>query len=210
MDVMAILTSIVPDVDVAELRSTLEECDFDLARALDALMAPKGTRRAALLSVCIHALSTHSLRCLLLCRSHTLCSSHLLACARGCNSMTRRLRAAAAAVEDVSERYGSGGRKVCRYWFAGDCRRADCAFAHDIQQTTCKFWLRGQCLQGSGCPFLHGVDPSLVPEQEAAADAQEEVRWARLLPLIRRLADTALRGCRAGRRGRRCQTRRSG
>lgn len=54
---------------------------------------------------------------------------------------------------------GVGPGRVCRYFLAGDCRRADCRFSHDLNKALCKFWLRGQCLNDP-CPFLH--DPDIV------------------------------------------------
>ena len=37
----------------------------------------------------------------------------------------------------------------------GRCMRADCRFAHDLKQITCKYWLDGECLKGDNCEFLH-------------------------------------------------------
>lgn len=37
-----------------------------------------------------------------------------------------------------------GGGRVCRYFLAGECRRADCRFSHDLGRALCRFWLRGQ------------------------------------------------------------------
>ena len=33
--------------------------------------------------------------------------------------------------------------------------RADCRFAHDLKQITCKYWLDGECLKGDNCEFSH-------------------------------------------------------
>ncbi|KAG9101112.1 hypothetical protein FRC06_003340 [Ceratobasidium sp. 370] len=50
---------------------------------------------------------------------------------------------------------GSGANRVCRYYLAGECRRADCRFSHDVERALCRFWLRGQCVKGDQCEFLH-------------------------------------------------------
>ncbi|PWN91394.1 hypothetical protein FA10DRAFT_66394 [Acaromyces ingoldii] len=50
-----------------------------------------------------------------------------------------------------------GAGRVCRYFLAGECRRADCRFSHDLNRALCRFWLRGQCLNGDGCSFLHDI-----------------------------------------------------
>ncbi|CAL1714930.1 unnamed protein product [Somion occarium] len=66
-------------------------------------------------------------------------------------------------------RYGNGrpvqgGNRVCRYFLAGECLRADCRFSHDLERALCRFWLRGTCAKGETCEFLHrlpeGVDIS--------------------------------------------------
>lgn len=48
-----------------------------------------------------------------------------------------------------------GGNKVCRYYLAGECMRADCRFSHDLDRALCRFWLRGICAKGDFCEFLH-------------------------------------------------------
>jgi len=50
---------------------------------------------------------------------------------------------------------GTGANRVCRYYLAGECRRADCRFSHDVERALCRFWLRGQCVKGDQCEFLH-------------------------------------------------------
>lgn len=64
----------------------------------------------------------------------------------------------------------TGGR-VCRYYLAGECRRSDCRFSHDIERALCRFWLRGQCMKGEQCEFLHTLpqDIDLNPLQSAMA-----------------------------------------
>ncbi|THH09723.1 hypothetical protein EW145_g1804 [Phellinidium pouzarii] len=63
-----------------------------------------------------------------------------------------------------SGRYGNGngtgrptqgGNRVCRYFLAGECMRADCRFSHDLDRALCRFWLRGTCAKGESCEFLH-------------------------------------------------------
>ncbi|THH32374.1 hypothetical protein EUX98_g1823 [Antrodiella citrinella] len=49
----------------------------------------------------------------------------------------------------------SGGNRVCRYFLAGECLRADCRFSHDLERALCRFWLRGTCAKGDACEFLH-------------------------------------------------------
>ncbi|KAJ7576818.1 hypothetical protein C8J56DRAFT_836724 [Mycena floridula] len=48
-----------------------------------------------------------------------------------------------------------GGNRVCRYFVAGECLRADCRFSHDLERALCRFWLRGTCAKGENCEFLH-------------------------------------------------------
>ncbi|KAJ3555516.1 hypothetical protein NM688_g2531 [Phlebia brevispora] len=48
-----------------------------------------------------------------------------------------------------------GGNRVCRYFLAGECLRADCRFSHDLERALCRFWLRGMCAKGESCEFLH-------------------------------------------------------
>ncbi|KZV78494.1 hypothetical protein EXIGLDRAFT_737601, partial [Exidia glandulosa HHB12029] len=50
--------------------------------------------------------------------------------------------------------------RVCRYFLAGECLRADCKFSHDIERALCRFWLRGTCAKQENCEFLHHL-----PEQ---------------------------------------------
>uniref|UniRef100_A0AAV1TKN9 Smr domain-containing protein n=1 Tax=Peronospora matthiolae TaxID=2874970 RepID=A0AAV1TKN9_9STRA len=53
------------------------------------------------------------------------------------------------------ERESVGPSQVCRHYMQGDCRRADCMFLHDTDSITCRFWLRGTCLQAEHCVFAH-------------------------------------------------------
>ncbi|CAK4031858.1 Polyadenylate-binding -interacting 7 [Lecanosticta acicola] len=53
---------------------------------------------------------------------------------------------------------------VCRYWLAsGHCARADCRFAHEVQNHICKYWLQGNCIAGNSCLFSH--DPAVLMQQ---------------------------------------------
>lgn len=49
------------------------------------------------------------------------------------------------------------GTRVCRYFLAGECLRADCRFSHEIERALCRFWLRGACAKGEVCEFLHHI-----------------------------------------------------
>lgn len=50
---------------------------------------------------------------------------------------------------------GQSGNRVCRYFVAGECLRADCRFSHDLERALCRFWLRGACAKNESCEFLH-------------------------------------------------------
>lgn len=53
---------------------------------------------------------------------------------------------------------------ICRYWLAsGHCARADCRFAHEVQNHICKYWMQGNCIAGNSCLFSH--DPSSLMQQ---------------------------------------------
>ncbi|KAN0062539.1 hypothetical protein ACQY0O_005071 [Thecaphora frezii] len=49
------------------------------------------------------------------------------------------------------------GAKVCRYFLAGECRRSDCKFSHDLSRAVCRYWLKGQCAHNP-CNFLHDYE----------------------------------------------------
>jgi len=76
----------------------------------------------------------------------------------------------------VNGRPAPGGNRVCRYFVAGECLRADCRFrygfmscssrflwtqftilscSHDLERALCRFWLRGTCAKQDACEFLH-------------------------------------------------------
>ncbi|KAF8998588.1 hypothetical protein BDQ17DRAFT_1362072 [Cyathus striatus] len=55
----------------------------------------------------------------------------------------------------VNGRPVQANNRVCRYFVAGECLRADCRFSHDLERALCRFWLRGTCAKGENCEFLH-------------------------------------------------------
>ena len=59
----------------------------------------------------------------------------------------------------------------CRFFVAGDCRRSDCAFSHDVSDVPCRYWMPpgGGCRAGIDCPFLHvdGDAPANASDIEA-------------------------------------------
>ncbi|PPQ72547.1 hypothetical protein CVT24_004885 [Panaeolus cyanescens] len=55
----------------------------------------------------------------------------------------------------VNGRPVPNGNRVCRYFVAGECLRADCRFSHDLERALCRFWLRGTCAKNESCEFLH-------------------------------------------------------
>ncbi|KAI0065625.1 hypothetical protein BV25DRAFT_1822112 [Artomyces pyxidatus] len=71
-------------------------------------------------------------------------------------------------------RQGQGGNRVCRYFLAGECLRADCRFSHDLERALCRFWLRGTCAKGENCEFLHHlpqeVDVNSITSAMSRAD----------------------------------------
>ncbi|CAH0519615.1 unnamed protein product [Peronospora belbahrii] len=60
-----------------------------------------------------------------------------------------------AVLKATIERELLGPGQVCRHYLQGECRRADCMFLHDTDKITCRFWLRGTCLQAQQCVFAH-------------------------------------------------------
>jgi len=74
---------------------------------------------------------------------------------------------------NMNGRPGNSGNRVCRYFVAGECLRADCRFryvftplfvldavndfklSHDLERALCRFWLRGMCAKHEACEFLH-------------------------------------------------------
>ncbi|WFD43449.1 hypothetical protein MPSI1_002111 [Malassezia psittaci] len=66
-----------------------------------------------------------------------------------------------------------GGSRVCRYFLAGECRRSDCRFSHDLNKALCRFWLRGQCLNDP-CSFLHDFDALAVLASSLSIEDQPD------------------------------------
>lgn len=71
------------------------------------------------------------------------------------------VEAAPAVAEPVEEKKV----QVCRHFLEGQCFRKDCWFRHDLDGTICKFWLRGGCVNGPGCRFLHQVDTNTIVDK---------------------------------------------
>lgn len=63
------------------------------------------------------------------------------------------------------------GGRVCRYFLAGECRRADCRFSHDLDRALCRFWLRGICAKGDQCEFMHRLPNGMQLEGGAVPGA---------------------------------------
>nr|XP_019010004.1 uncharacterized protein I206_05566 [Kwoniella pini CBS 10737]OCF48785.1 hypothetical protein I206_05566 [Kwoniella pini CBS 10737] len=70
---------------------------------------------------------------------------------------------------------GGNGGKMCRYFLAGECRRSDCRFSHDIDRALCRFWLRGHCAKGPNCEFLHQLPNNLDPDALTSAMSHVEI-----------------------------------
>ena len=66
---------------------------------------------------------------------------------------------------------GVRGGRVCRYFLAGECRRADCRFSHDLDRALCRFWLRGICAKGDQCEFMHRLPNGVQLEGGAVPGA---------------------------------------
>lgn len=75
--------------------------------------------------------------------------------------------------EDEAEVYaelallpGREEKVLCKYFVQfGECLRADCRYSHDLTSRVCRFWVRGACLNGETCAFLHSF-----PESEPSAE----------------------------------------
>nr|XP_019001729.1 uncharacterized protein I203_05932 [Kwoniella mangroviensis CBS 8507]OCF65190.1 hypothetical protein I203_05932 [Kwoniella mangroviensis CBS 8507] len=70
---------------------------------------------------------------------------------------------------------GGNAGKMCRYFLAGECRRSDCRFSHDIDRALCRFWLRGHCAKGPNCEFLHQLPNNLDPNALSSAMSHVEI-----------------------------------
>ncbi|TMW62997.1 hypothetical protein Poli38472_005615 [Pythium oligandrum] len=85
-----------------------------------------------------------------------------------------------AVLKATLERESTGTTQVCRHYLAGDCRRADCMFVHDTHAITCRFWLRGMCLQEDHCVFAHdfaefyALDLSLKVQRDYDSEDEDD------------------------------------
>jgi DNA-nicking Smr family endonuclease len=69
----------------------------------------------------------------------------------------------------------------CRYWLAaGHCARADCKFAHEVQNHVCKYWLQGNCIAGQNCLFSH--DPAALVQQLNLGSGSTTPQLQQLMP----------------------------
>lgn len=63
---------------------------------------------------------------------------------------------------------GREEKVLCKYFVQfGECLRADCRYSHDLTSRVCRFWVRGACLNGETCAFLHSF-PETEPTAEPA------------------------------------------
>ncbi|KAF9785105.1 hypothetical protein BJ322DRAFT_1108566 [Thelephora terrestris] len=78
-------------------------------------------------------------------------------------------------------RQSTGGNRVCRYFLAGECLRADCRFSHDFERALCRFWLRGTCAKGETCEFLHtlptNIDVNSIANAMTRTDLNSQGRY---------------------------------
>ncbi|KAJ7695120.1 hypothetical protein B0H17DRAFT_930914 [Mycena rosella] len=75
----------------------------------------------------------------------------------------------------VNGRPTQGGNRVCRYFVAGECLRADCRFSHDLERALCRFWLRGTCAKQDNCEFLHHLPKDVDMSSLSAAMSRANV-----------------------------------
>lgn len=80
----------------------------------------------------------------------------------------------------VNGRPVPGGNRVCRYFLAGECLRADCRFSHDLERALCRFWLRGTCAKGENCEFLHHLPKDIDVSTLTHAMARTDINAAPL------------------------------
>ncbi|KAF8661374.1 hypothetical protein AX16_001467 [Volvariella volvacea WC 439] len=79
-------------------------------------------------------------------------------------------------------RFGNGrgapgtNTRVCRYFVAGECLRADCRYSHDLERALCRFWLRGACAKHENCEFLHRLPQDVDMGQLSAAMARTSLQ----------------------------------
>ncbi|PIL25055.1 hypothetical protein GSI_12944 [Ganoderma sinense ZZ0214-1] len=73
-----------------------------------------------------------------------------------------------------------GGNRVCRYFLAGECLRADCRFSHDLERALCRFWLRGTCAKGESCEFLHHLPQDIDVQSLGHAISRVDIHSGQL------------------------------
>ncbi|XP_055357680.1 uncharacterized protein LOC129602629 isoform X2 [Paramacrobiotus metropolitanus] len=64
---------------------------------------------------------------------------------------------------------------LCKFFAAGDCKREDCVFAHDLSaldSNICRFYLKGICFYGEHCRYAH-VEPYEVLAQYGSTDGAQ-------------------------------------
>ncbi|QRW17012.1 Zf-CCCH domain protein [Rhizoctonia solani] len=90
----------------------------------------------------------------------------------------------------------TAANRVCRYYLAGECRRADCRF----RACSLPFWLRSQCAKGEHCEFLHtlpqesdvsGIVNSMARTDLGPVDAPVEEPPVEDFPLLGRSSSAA-------------------
>jgi hypothetical protein len=60
---------------------------------------------------------------------------------------------------------------MCKYFVQfGECLRADCKYSHDLSSRICRFWLKGGCLAGDDCAFLHEIPQPLLDQWSIRED----------------------------------------
>jgi hypothetical protein len=153
-----------------QVKETLEANNYDIDSTLTAIMKSAGVsttssikskspaimHRSAATGLTITSPSSRS--------GVSIASRDAFANQRGGSSTPGLAGSPASSSTLASQQMQQGGAvgpgRVCRYFLAGECRRADCRFSHDLNRAICRFWIKGQCLNGEGCSFLH--DMSIV------------------------------------------------
>ena len=71
---------------------------------------------------------------------------------------------------------------ICRHMLQNGCYRSDCQFSHDVNGSTCMFWLRGRCGKGPSCRFLHGFNPQLLEGISLPPMQQQQQQQQQIYP----------------------------
>lgn len=77
---------------------------------------------------------------------------------------------------------GTTNNRVCRYFVAGECLRADCRFSHDLERALCRFWLRGTCAKNEACEFLHHLPKDVDVSQLTSAMSRANIGYTPIGP----------------------------